>query len=103
MIIKHIIDSGFWLVLPMNINLELIEPRKILLSYVNIFFCFCLYECISISLKSMNHNKELIIIFFFTCRHLLGEGLSSLNIKEMKQLESRIEQGLTRIKSKSIK
>ncbi|KAK9992126.1 hypothetical protein SO802_027111 [Lithocarpus litseifolius] len=33
-------------------------------------------------------------------RHLLGEGLSSLNIKEMKQLESRIERGLTRIKSK---
>nr|XP_023895429.1 agamous-like MADS-box protein AGL11 [Quercus suber] len=33
-------------------------------------------------------------------RHLLGEGLSSLSIKEMKQLESRIEQGLTRIRSK---
>nr|XP_023871363.1 agamous-like MADS-box protein AGL11 [Quercus suber] len=33
-------------------------------------------------------------------RHLLGEGLSSLNSKEMKQLESRIEQGLTRIRSK---
>ncbi|XP_030975811.1 agamous-like MADS-box protein AGL11 [Quercus robur] len=33
-------------------------------------------------------------------RHLLGEGLSSLNIKEMKQLESRIERGLTRIRSK---
>ncbi|XP_050240882.1 agamous-like MADS-box protein AGL11 [Quercus robur] len=33
-------------------------------------------------------------------RHLLGEGLNSLNIKEMKQLEGRIEQGLTRIRSK---
>ena len=102
MIIKHIIDIGFWLVFPVNINLEWIEPRKILLSYMDLFIT-CLYVCISISLKSMNHNKELIIIFFFTCRHLLGEGLSSLNIKEMKQLESRIEQGLTRIKSKNIK
>ncbi|XP_065630028.1 agamous-like MADS-box protein AGL11 [Quercus suber] len=35
-------------------------------------------------------------------RHLLGEGLSSLSIKEMKQLESRIEQGLTRIRSKKV-
>uniref|UniRef100_A0A7N2LX27 K-box domain-containing protein n=1 Tax=Quercus lobata TaxID=97700 RepID=A0A7N2LX27_QUELO len=33
-------------------------------------------------------------------RHLLGEELNSLNIKEMKQLEGRIEQGLTRIRSK---
>ncbi|KAK9991172.1 hypothetical protein SO802_026157 [Lithocarpus litseifolius] len=33
-------------------------------------------------------------------RHLLGEGISSLNIKEMKQLESRLERGLTRIRSK---
>ena len=36
-IVKHIIDNGFWLVTTVNINLKLIEPQKILLSYVNIF------------------------------------------------------------------
>ena len=51
MIIKHIIDSGFWLVLPMNINLELIEPRKILLSYVNIFFVFVYMNAFPLALN----------------------------------------------------
>ncbi|XP_022852794.1 agamous-like MADS-box protein AGL11 isoform X3 [Olea europaea var. sylvestris] len=33
-------------------------------------------------------------------RHLMGEGLGSLNVKELKQLESRLERGITRIRSK---
>ncbi|GFQ00580.1 agamous-like mads-box protein agl11 [Phtheirospermum japonicum] len=33
-------------------------------------------------------------------RHLMGEGLSSLNVKELKQLESRLERGITRIRGK---
>ncbi|KAL6512144.1 Agamous-like MADS-box protein agl11 [Orobanche gracilis] len=33
-------------------------------------------------------------------RHLIGEGLSSLNVKELKQLESRLERGITRIRGK---
>ncbi|KAA8538753.1 hypothetical protein F0562_028352 [Nyssa sinensis] len=33
-------------------------------------------------------------------RHLMGEGLSSLNVKELKQLENRLERGITRIRSK---
>ncbi|XP_039143964.1 agamous-like MADS-box protein AGL11, partial [Dioscorea cayenensis subsp. rotundata] len=33
-------------------------------------------------------------------RHLAGEGLSSLTIKELKQLESRLERGIARIRSK---
>nr|BAS04473.1 MADS box protein [Gentiana scabra] len=33
-------------------------------------------------------------------RHLMGEGLSALNVKELKQLETRLERGLSRIRSK---
>ncbi|KAI3464314.1 hypothetical protein Pfo_020977 [Paulownia fortunei] len=33
-------------------------------------------------------------------RHLMGEGLGSLNVKELKQLESRLERGITRIRGK---
>ena len=35
-----------------------------------------------------------------TNRNLLGEGLGSLNMKEMKQLESRLDRGITKIRSK---
>nr|AZZ09251.1 SEEDSTICK [Primula vulgaris] len=35
-----------------------------------------------------------------TNRNLLGEGLAPLNMKEMKQLENRLERGITRIRSK---
>ncbi|XP_009615313.1 agamous-like MADS-box protein AGL11 isoform X2 [Nicotiana tabacum] len=35
-----------------------------------------------------------------TNRHLVGEGVSSLNVRELKQLENRLERGLTRIRSK---
>ncbi|XP_075098877.1 MADS-box transcription factor 58-like [Nicotiana tabacum] len=31
-------------------------------------------------------------------RHLVGEGLSSLNVRELKQLENRLERGITRIR-----
>ncbi|XP_042443873.1 agamous-like MADS-box protein AGL11 [Zingiber officinale] len=33
-------------------------------------------------------------------RHLLGDALSTLNIKELKQLENRLERSMTRIRSK---
>nr|AAY86365.1 SEEDSTICK-like protein [Dendrobium thyrsiflorum] len=33
-------------------------------------------------------------------RHLMGEGLSSLTLKELKQLENRLERGITRVRSK---
>ncbi|KAM3265211.1 agamous-like MADS-box protein AGL11 isoform X1 [Capsicum chacoense] len=33
-------------------------------------------------------------------RHLVGEGLGSLNVRELKQLENRLERGLSRIRSK---
>ncbi|XP_020591942.1 floral homeotic protein AGAMOUS-like [Phalaenopsis equestris] len=33
-------------------------------------------------------------------RHLMGDGLSSLNLKELKQLENRLERGITRVRSK---
>ena len=51
---------------------------------------------------ALNHNKELIIIFFFTCRHLLGDAISSLSVKELKQLENKLERGITRIRSKKV-
>ncbi|KAM3733133.1 hypothetical protein ACB098_11G112400 [Castanea mollissima] len=52
------------------------------------------YQQESVKLRQLIQNMQ------NSNRHLLGEGLSSLNIKEMKQLESRIERGLTRIRSK---
>ncbi|KAM7459684.1 hypothetical protein LguiA_036678 [Lonicera macranthoides] len=33
-------------------------------------------------------------------RHLMGEGLGSLDAKELKQLENRLDRGITRIRSK---
>nr|AOC50669.1 AGAMOUS [Bocconia frutescens] len=33
-------------------------------------------------------------------RHLMGEALSSMSVKELKQLESRLEKGISRIRSK---
>ncbi|GJY18193.1 agamous-like MADS-box protein AGL11 [Tanacetum coccineum] len=35
-------------------------------------------------------------------RHLSGEGLDSLNMKELKQLETRVERGISRIRSKKV-
>ncbi|KAI8526526.1 hypothetical protein RHMOL_Rhmol12G0003600 [Rhododendron molle] len=37
-----------------------------------------------------------------TNRNIMGEGLGSLNMKELKQLENRLERGITRIRSKKI-
>jgi hypothetical protein len=33
----------------------------------------------------------------------MGDSLSSLTVKELKQLENRLERGLTRIRSKKVK
>ncbi|GAU22236.1 hypothetical protein TSUD_227720, partial [Trifolium subterraneum] len=33
-------------------------------------------------------------------RHLMGDALSTLTVKELKQLENRLERGITRIRSK---
>ncbi|GAY67040.1 hypothetical protein CUMW_253490 [Citrus unshiu] len=33
-------------------------------------------------------------------RHLMGDSLSSLTVKELKQLENRLERGITRIRSR---
>nr|AAZ95251.1 AGAMOUS-like transcription factor [Dendrobium crumenatum] len=44
--------------------------------------------------------RHQIQILHNTNRHPMGEGLTSLSIKELKQLESRLERGITRIRSK---
>ncbi|MCL7049841.1 hypothetical protein MKW94_028832 [Papaver nudicaule] len=44
--------------------------------------------------------KQQIQILQNTNRHLMGESISSLTVKELKQLENRLERGLTRIRSK---
>ncbi|XP_062029171.1 agamous-like MADS-box protein AGL11 isoform X2 [Rosa rugosa] len=36
-------------------------------------------------------------------RHLMGDSLTNLTVKELKQLENRLERGLTRIRSKKVK
>ncbi|CAK7344719.1 unnamed protein product [Dovyalis caffra] len=33
-------------------------------------------------------------------RHLMGDAVSNLSVKELKQLENRLERGITRIRSK---
>lgn len=35
--------------------------------------------------------------------HLTGDGLASLSVKEMKQLETRLERGIARIRAKKVK
>ncbi|OAP11259.1 hypothetical protein AXX17_AT2G40240 [Arabidopsis thaliana] len=35
-------------------------------------------------------------------RHILGESLGSLNFKELKNLESRLEKGISRVRSKKV-
>ncbi|KAL4280013.1 hypothetical protein GQ457_03G031250 [Hibiscus cannabinus] len=37
-----------------------------------------------------------------TNRHLMGDSLSNLTVKELKQVENRLERGITRIRSKKI-
>ncbi|RWR92674.1 MADS-box transcription factor 3-like protein [Cinnamomum micranthum f. kanehirae] len=44
--------------------------------------------------------RQQIQILQNSIRHLMGDALSSLSIKELKQLENRLERGLTRIRSK---
>ncbi|CAN1309973.1 Agamous-like MADS-box protein AGL11 [Linum perenne] len=50
-----------------------------------------------------NSNRFIIFVTFLTsmlCRHLMGESLSSLSIKELKQLENRLDRGVSRIRAK---
>lgn len=35
-------------------------------------------------------------------RHILGESLGSLNLKELKNLEGRLEKGISRVRSKKV-
>ena len=42
------------------------------------------------------------LIYTF-CRHLMGDALSTLTVKELKQLENRLERGITRIRSKKVR
>ncbi|KAL8467338.1 hypothetical protein ACS0TY_036165 [Phlomoides rotata] len=49
--------------------------------------------------ESQKLRQQIQIIQNFN-RHLTGEGLCSLNVKELKQLESRLDRGITRIRSK---
>jgi len=36
-------------------------------------------------------------------RHMMGEGLSNLSMKELKNLEGKLERGISRIRSKKVK
>ncbi|WVY90217.1 hypothetical protein V8G54_035731 [Vigna mungo] len=36
------------------------------------------------------------------CRHLMGDALSTLTVNELKQLNNRLERGITRIRSKKL-
>ncbi|KAB5529894.1 hypothetical protein DKX38_019975 [Salix brachista] len=51
-------------------------------------------------LQNSNSIVPLMLSLFFPCRHLMGEAVSNLSVKELKQLENRLERGMTRIRSK---
>jgi hypothetical protein len=43
------------------------------------------------------------MLSLLACRHLMGDAVSNLSVKELKQLENRLERGITRIRSKKVK
>nr|AKD95358.1 SLM1 [Silene latifolia] len=45
-------------------------------------------------IRTVTENNRLL------SRHLMGEGLSSLNMKDLKSLENKLERGISRIRSK---
>nr|QCL07897.1 agamous-2 [Magnolia wufengensis]QDF82835.1 AGAMOUS-like protein 2 [Magnolia wufengensis] len=44
--------------------------------------------------------RQQIGILLTANRHLMGDGLSAMTVKELKQLENRLEKGISRIRSK---
>nr|AAS45686.1 AGAMOUS-like protein [Meliosma dilleniifolia] len=44
--------------------------------------------------------RQQIVILQNSNRHLMGEALSAMTVKELKQLEGRLEKGISRIRSK---
>ncbi|XP_058095445.1 agamous-like MADS-box protein MADS1 isoform X2 [Magnolia sinica] len=44
--------------------------------------------------------RQQIVILQNANRHLMGEALSAMSVKELKQLENRLEKGISRIRSK---
>nr|AIZ95385.1 MADS39 [Erycina pusilla] len=48
-------------------------------------------------IAKLRHQMDILLN---TNTHLAGEGLANLTIKELKQLETRLERGITRIRSK---
>ncbi|KAI3726583.1 hypothetical protein L1987_66381 [Smallanthus sonchifolius] len=50
--------------------------------------------------QESNKLRQQIQTLQNTNRHLMGQGLDSLNLKELKHLESRLDKGISRIRSK---
>ncbi|XP_010272685.1 PREDICTED: floral homeotic protein AGAMOUS-like [Nelumbo nucifera] len=50
--------------------------------------------------QEANKLRQQIGILQNSNRHLMGEALSTMTVKELKQLESRLEKGISRIRSK---
>ncbi|KAI3785379.1 hypothetical protein L1987_44497 [Smallanthus sonchifolius] len=50
--------------------------------------------------QESNKLRQQIQTLENTNRHLMGEGLDSLNLKELKHLENRLDKGISRIRSK---
>lgn len=52
--------------------------------------------------QHLSHEKITGISCLINSRHILGEALSSLSLKELKNLESRLEKGLSRVRSRKV-
>ncbi|KAL9329471.1 hypothetical protein ACSQ67_004474 [Phaseolus vulgaris] len=53
-----------------------------------------------------NHNRQVELVIpcysnmFCNCRQMMGEALSNMNAKDLKNLETKLEKGISRIRSK---
>ncbi|XP_047308511.1 floral homeotic protein AGAMOUS-like isoform X2 [Impatiens glandulifera] len=45
-------------------------------------------------------KNEIINKYAYTCRHMLGEGISTMPLRDLKNLENRLEKGISKIRSK---
>ena len=75
-------------------------PTGFLPSFIVINY-FIYYTYIYIDCNTHTHIYIYIYIFFF-CRHLMGDSLSALSVKELKQVENRLEKAISRIRSKKV-
>lgn len=79
------------------LNVEFDCCRNIMV--LETFVIIIIIEVFDVTWLSIN----LFVNEILNCRHLMGDALSTLTVKELKQLENRLERGITRIRSKKVR